>query len=73
VGHYRTAPQNTPDSNEVCVSGIQQIVAETQKELENYSPLNLRLEKGSSKIPHYDSVFTIAFISAFLFFAMALL
>lgn len=55
-----------PDSNEVCVSGIQQIVAETQKELENYSPLNLRLEKGSSKIPHYDSVFTIAFISAFL-------
>lgn len=57
-----------PDSNEACVRGIQQIVAETQKELDNYSPLSLRLEQNSSKIPHYDSIFTIAFISASLVF-----
>lgn len=57
-----------PDSNEACVRGIQQIVAETQKELENYAPLSLRLEQSSSKIPHYDSIFTIAFISAFFVF-----
>lgn len=57
-----------PESNEACVRGIQQIVAETQKELDNYSPLSLRLEQSSSKIPRYDSIFTIAFISASLVF-----
>jgi hypothetical protein len=55
-----------PDST--CVLGIQQIVAETQKELENYSPLKQRLEERSSKVPHYKSIFTIAFISSTLVF-----
>ena len=54
--------------SDTTADAVQQIIAATQNDFSDWSAVTQRLNTNKDKIPHYDNVLTIAFVSAFLVF-----